>query len=95
MLLFQAANYYYENDKDINQALSWIQQATAQEAKANFLMTQARIQMKAGKHSEAIESAKKSAEVSRTDKNEAAVKAAEAFIADMNKMHSGGMEHKH
>lgn len=95
MLLFQAANYYYENDKDINQALTWIQQTTAQEAKANFLLTQARIQMKAGKHSEAIESAKKSAEVARADKNEAAAKIAEAFIADMNKMHGGAMEHKH
>ncbi|WP_051210904.1 DUF2911 domain-containing protein [Runella zeae] len=95
MLLFQAANYYYENDKDINQALAWIQQTTAQEAKANFLMTQARIQMKAGKHSEAIESAKKSAEVARADKNETAAKIAEAFIADMNKMHGGAMEHKH
>lgn len=95
MLLFQAANYYYENDKDINQALAWIQQTTAQEAKANFLMTQARIQMKAGKHNEAIESAKKSAEVARADKNEAAAKTAEAFIADMNKMHGGAMEHKH
>ena len=95
MLLFQAANYYYENGKDINQALAWIQQTTAQEAKANFLMTQARIQMKAGKHSEAIESAKKSAEVARADKNEAAAKIAEAFIADMNKMHGGAMEHKH
>ncbi len=95
MLLFQAANYYYENDKDINQALAWIQQTTAQEAKANFLLTQARIQMKAGKHSEAIESAKKSAEVARADKNEAAAKIAEAFIADINKMHGGTMEHKH
>lgn len=94
LLLFQAANYYYENDKDINQALAWIQQTTAQEAKANFLMTQARIQMKAGKHSEAIASAIKSAEVARADKNEAAAKIAEAFIANMGKMHVGTMEHK-
>jgi len=94
MLLFQAANYYYENDKDIQQALIWIQQATAQEAKANFLITQARIQMKAGKHSEAIASAKKSAEVARADKNEVAAKIAEAFVADMGNS-SGKMEHKH
>lgn len=87
MLLFQAANYYYENDKDINQALAWIQQATAQEQRANFLMTQARIQMKAGKHTDAVESAKKSADLARKDKNEAAVKTAETFIADMEKMH--------
>ena len=47
---FQAANYYYENNKDMNKALSWVNTAIEQNQKAFYMVhLKAKIQMKSVK----------------------------------------------
>lgn len=79
----QAANYYYENGKDLAKAYEWINKAVEARPDAYWLMlTKARIEMKLGKHAEAISTAQKAKELSLKANNQTDAKQADAIIAD-------------
>lgn len=83
---FQAASYYFENNKDLNQALVWVNKALEQNPKAFFMMMlKARIELKLQNKAAAIASAEKTILMAKEAKNEDFVKMAEAFIAENKK----------
>jgi len=68
---FNAAMYYMDNGKDLNQALDWFNKAAEQNPKAFWVMHQrANCLAKLGKKQEAIESANKSIELAKEAKND-------------------------
>jgi hypothetical protein len=68
-LLYQAANYYFTSNKDLNQAYTWIKQSTSSDPKYWTLHLQAKIEMSLGKKTEALESATKSKKLAEEGKN--------------------------
>lgn len=63
---FQAASYYYENDKDMKQALEWINKAIDQNPTAFWVVhLKAKIQAKLGDKKAAIQTAQKSIELAQ------------------------------
>jgi lipopolysaccharide biosynthesis regulator YciM len=80
---FQAASYYYDNGKDLNQALVWINKAVEQNPKAFWvMMMKARIELKLNENSAAIASAEKTVAMATEAKNDDYVKMANQVIAD-------------
>jgi hypothetical protein len=84
---YQAARYYFENDKDMNKALEWVKEA----AKANvdaFWIThlQAKIELKLKKYDEAIATATASKEKAQQQTNADYVKLNEKVIAEAEKL---------
>lgn len=79
---FAAANYYYENDKDMNQALTWVDKAIAQNNAFFVVHLKAKIQMKMKDYPGAIKSAQESMRLAREAKNEDYVRLNEKLIAD-------------
>lgn len=72
---FQAAMYYMESGKDLNQALSWFNKAIEQNPNAYWVYHQkANALAKLGKKEEAKATAQKSMELAKTEKNEDYVK---------------------
>lgn len=68
---FQAAVYYFENGKDLNKAVEWIDEATRQSPDAFFIWYQkARINAKAKNVKVAKEAAQKSIELATAAKND-------------------------
>lgn len=80
---FQSANYYYENNKDLSKALSWVNTAIEQNPKA-FWMThlKAKIQMKMKDTKGAIESAEKSMTTAKEEGSDDYVKLNEKLIKE-------------
>jgi hypothetical protein len=68
-LYYQAANYYFTNDKDLDQAYEWITKSVADDAKYWTMHLKAKIELGLGKKTEAIASATKSMEMAREAKN--------------------------
>lgn len=68
-LYYQAANYYFTNNKDMNQAYDWISKSVSSDAKYWTMHLKAKIELALGKKKEAIESAKKSMDMAREAKN--------------------------
>ncbi|GMQ23981.1 DUF2911 domain-containing protein [Algoriphagus sp. oki45] len=68
-LLYQAANYYFTNKKDMDQAYSWIKQSTDQDPKYWTMHLRAKIELALGLKSEAVESATKSKNMAVEAKN--------------------------
>ncbi|MES2796985.1 MAG: DUF2911 domain-containing protein [Bacteroidota bacterium] len=63
---FTAAQYYFENGKDLNKALIWASKATEQNPKAYWMfLLKARIEQKLGKNGEAKISSAKSLELAK------------------------------
>jgi tetratricopeptide (TPR) repeat protein len=84
---FQAAAFYYDNNKDMNQAAKWIDQALEKNPDAYFMHARrAQIQAKLGNKKEATASAQKTIDILKKDKDpdEAGIKAAQQII-DANK----------
>jgi len=80
---FQAANYYYENNKDLSKALTWVNTASEQNPKAYWMVhLKAKIQMKMKDAKGAIESAEKSMALAKEDGNADYVKLNEKLIAE-------------
>ncbi len=80
---FQAANYYFENDKDLKQALEWSKKAMDQDPKAYWvalLNGKILLKMKDGKGAIAI--GEKVIALAKEDKNDDYVKNGEKLIAD-------------
>ncbi|HEX6427413.1 MAG TPA: DUF2911 domain-containing protein [Niastella sp.] len=68
---FNAAMYYMNNGKDLNQALDWFNKAAEQNPKAFWVLHQrANCLAKLGKKQDAIESANKSIELAKEAKND-------------------------
>ena len=81
---FNAALYYLDNGKDLNKALEWFDKAIAQDPTAFYAVYQkARCQAKMGKKQDAIATAKKSIELSRTAGNTDYVALNEKLIASL------------
>lgn len=84
---FNAANYYYENDKDLKQALEWINKAVDQNPKAYWVLhTKAKIQLKMKDAKGAIETAEKSKALAAADQDNAYVKNNDKLIAEAKLM---------
>ncbi len=83
---FNAAMYYMDNGKDLNQALSWFDKAVEMNAAAFWIHHQrANCLAKLGKKAEAKAAAEKSKELAAAAKNDDYVKLNEKLLADLNK----------
>jgi tetratricopeptide (TPR) repeat protein len=83
---FNAAMYYMDNGKDLNQALSWFDKAVEQNASAFWIHHQrANCLAKLGKKAEAKAAAQKSKELAAAAKNDDYVKLNEKLLAELNK----------
>jgi len=68
---FQAALYYIENGKDLNQAVTWLDKAIAQNPDGYFIYYQkARALAKLGKKQDALAASNKSIELAKAAKND-------------------------
>jgi tetratricopeptide (TPR) repeat protein len=80
---YQAAAFYYDNNKDMNQAAKWIDQALQKNPDAYFMhYKKAQIQAKLGNKQEAIASAQKAIDILKKDKapDESAIRNAQQII---------------
>ncbi|HEV7621835.1 MAG TPA: DUF2911 domain-containing protein, partial [Flavisolibacter sp.] len=78
---FQAAMYYLENGKDLNQSVTWFNKALEQNPNAYWIYHQkANALAKLGKKEEAKATAMKSMELARQDKNDDYVKLNEKLL---------------
>lgn len=81
---FGAAMYYLESGKDLNQALTWFDKALEQNPKAFWIHHQkANALAKLGKKEEAKQTATKSMELAREQKNDDYVKLNEKLLASL------------
>lgn len=81
---FQAALYYMENGKDLNQALEWFNKAVEENPKAFWVQHQwANCLAKLGKKDEARAAATRSKELAAEAKNDDYVKLNEKLLADL------------
>jgi hypothetical protein len=79
---FAAVQYYYENNKDMNKALTWITEAEKTAPKAPyFKLWKARIQLRMGDKAAAVNTAREGARLAKEEKNEEYVRLNEAVIA--------------
>jgi len=80
---YQAAAFYYENNKDMNQAATWIDQALEKNPDAYFMhYKKAQIEAKLGNKKEAITSAQKAIDILKKGKapDESAINNAQQII---------------
>lgn len=78
---FQAASYYYENNKDLNQALEWVSKAVVSNPKAYWiLILKAKIQLKLNDKKGAINSANEVLKLATEDKDDAYINQANKLI---------------
>lgn len=83
---FEAASYYYDNNRDLKQALGWATKATEQNPKAFWvMMLKARIELKMKEKASAIASAEKTVTLATEAKNADYVKMANDLIASARK----------
>lgn len=83
---YQAASYYYENNKDLNQALTWVTKATENNPSAFWIWhLKAKIQSKLKDSKGAVESAEKSLALAKEAKNDDYVKLNEKLIQENKK----------
>jgi hypothetical protein len=84
---YQAAAFYYDNNKDMKQAAKWIDQALEKNPNAYFMhYKKAQIQAKLGNKKEAIASAQRAIDILKKDKSpdESAIKNAQQIIDSPN-----------
>lgn len=82
---YQAAVYYMEAGKDLNQAMEWMNKATAKDPQFWQLHQKAKLQAKMKDTKGAIETAKKSIELAKTANNNDYVRLNEGLIAELQK----------
>lgn len=79
---FSAAQYYYENNKDIDKALEWVNEADKAAPKAYYIKYwKARIQLKKGDKAGAIATAKEGVALAKEAKTDEYVRLNESVIA--------------
>jgi hypothetical protein len=72
--LYQAASYYFDTNRDLNQALKWISNSTDRNPQFWTLHLKAKIQQKLGDYKGAILTAQRSSEMAKNAKNDEYVK---------------------
>ncbi|MEY2551199.1 MAG: hypothetical protein QOG12_1343, partial [Verrucomicrobiota bacterium] len=80
---YSAASFYFDQNKDLPQALKWVDQAIAKNPSAYFMQyKKAQILAKLGKKTEAIAAAEKSIEILKASPNpdEAAIANSQTLI---------------
>lgn len=83
---YQAASYYYDNNKDLAKAAEWIDKGIAANPKAYWMvMLKAKIQAKQKDDKGAVETAQKVIALAGEAKDDSYVKQAEKLIADHKK----------
>lgn len=83
---FQAASYYYDNDKDLAKALEWVNKAIEQNPKGFWMVhLKAKIQAKQKDFKGAIATAEQSLALAKEAKNDDYVKMNEKLIEDAKK----------
>jgi tetratricopeptide (TPR) repeat protein len=83
---FQAASYYFDNGKDLATALKWVNTAIESNPKAFWMYhLKAKIQKKMNDNKGAIETAQKSLELAKEEKNDDYVKLNEKLIGEAKK----------
>lgn len=83
---FNAAMYYMDNGKDLNQALAWLDKAVAAQPNAFWMHHQrANCLAKLGKKEEAKTAAERSKALATEQKNDDYVKLNEKLLAELNK----------
>lgn len=83
---FQAAGYYYDNNKDLNKALEWANKAIEQNPKAFYMVhLKAKIQVKLKDYKGAIATAEQSKALAKEAKNDDYVAMNEKLIAEAQK----------
>jgi Protein of unknown function (DUF2911) len=81
---FNAATYYFDNGKDLKQALAWAEKAVEQNPKAFWIIhLLAKIQAKMGDKANAVINANKSIALAKEAKNDDYVKLNEKLIAGL------------
>lgn len=84
---YQAARYYYENDKDQNSALTWAKEAVKENPNAFWVLhLQAKIELKLKKYDDAIATATTSKEKAHESSNSDYVKLNEKLIEEATKL---------
>lgn len=84
---YAAAEYYFNNDKDLNKALEWVNVAIEKRTEAFWMIRlKSRIQAKMGDYKTAIETAKLGMEAAKKAGNEQYVKFNQDAIAEWEKM---------
>jgi len=68
-LLFQAANYYYNQGKDLNSAIDWVSKSVETDPKYYTVHLKAKIQAALGNKSKAIATAQESMEMAKAEGN--------------------------
>jgi Protein of unknown function (DUF2911) len=82
---FFAAQYYYENNKDLNKALEWISAGEKASPKSSFYKVwKARIQLKMGDKAGALKTAQEGVELAKAD-NDAEYQKLNQAVADQAK----------
>lgn len=80
---YQAASYYYDNNKDLAKAVEWVNKATEQNPKAYWVWTlKAKIHAKQKNKKEALAAAEKAKQLASEEKDDNYVKQAEKIIAE-------------
>jgi len=79
---FQAANYYYENNKDMNKALEYVNKAIEVMPRYFVYHLKSKIQMKLHDYKGAIATAEKSLELAKQDKSDDYIRLNEKLIAE-------------
>jgi hypothetical protein len=83
---FQAASYYYDNDKDLKQAAEWADKAIANNPKGYWIyMLKAKIQAKQKDSKGAIATAEQVIKIATEEKDDAYVSQAKKLIAENKK----------
>jgi hypothetical protein len=83
---FAAAQYYFENDKDLNKALEWATAAEAMDPKAPYYkLWKGRIQLKLGDKKAAAITAAEGVKVAEEGKNPEYVRLNSALLAEAKK----------
>ena len=80
---WQAANYYFENGKDINQAYAWVNKAIETRPEAYWMMTtKAKMEMKMGKNDDAVTTATQALELAKKENDNSYIQQNEKTIAE-------------
>lgn len=83
---FQAAQYYYENGKDLKKALEWASTAEAADTKAPWIkLLKGRIQLKSGDKAAAIATAESGIKLATEIKNPEYIRLHTALLAEAKK----------
>jgi hypothetical protein len=83
---FQAAQYYFDNGKDLGKALEWVNQAESADQKAPWIKyLKARIQLKSGDKKGAAETAAEGVKIAKEINNEEYVRLNSAIQAQAQK----------